>query len=255
VVPVTGLSRRDEAHRTAVEAAVKRYQLDAAIRLVPTDLCDVQLKRELWGILHRLGRWPDHVHLIVDYQLLCEHQLPALRDVCSCLPNLDRWASFTFLAGSFPKDLTHCTQGRNELARLEWQLWSSQVLNRAELPRTPSYGDYAIQHPLFEESPPHPPSASIRYTSEKCWIVMRGERYTNPDGPGAMQWPANAKRLWNSPEFCGDNFSPGDAYIAEKAQGYGDPKLRPGNAKTWLQAGLSHHLTLVVRQIANLFGA
>jgi len=84
---------------------------------------------------------------------------------------------------------------------------------------------------------------------------MRGEGIRN-DGPGLSQFPANATLLCERPEFQGEDFSRGDRYIKEMAlelekNGSG----RTGNLRTWLQATINHHLTLTVRQIANLFGS
>ena len=79
---------------------------------------------------------------------------------------------------------------------------------------------------------------------------MRGEGVRNPDGPGYYQWPAQAQLLCEQQEFMGEPFSEGDRYISEM----GRQSVRPGNAETWLKAGINHHLTLAVCQIANLRG-
>ena len=50
--------------------------------------------------------------------------------------------------------------------------------------------------------------------------------------------------------FKGDNFSFGDSYIAEKAK-YINTK-NTGNPRSWLEAGINHHLTLTARQVASL---
>ena len=92
-------------------------------------------------------------------------------------------------------------------------------------------------------------SASIRYTTDDHWLVMRGEGLLNEDGDGHAQYPANAQLLMQRPEFRGSDFSFGDNYIYER------PKNRdkPGTPRSWVTAGVNHHLTFVVRQIANLF--
>lgn len=77
---------------------------------------------------------------------------------------------------------------------------------------------------------------------------MRGEGILNDDGPGAAQWPANAMLLCERPEFCGADFSAGDSYIASRAQ----MGASTGNPSTWLAASVNHHMTFVVRQMANL---
>lgn len=79
---------------------------------------------------------------------------------------------------------------------------------------------------------------------------MRGEWLGNPDGRGYAQYAGHAKLLYEKKEFSGKEFSYGDTYI---------DRLRnrldgTGSAETLLRAGINHHITLVVNQIANLFG-
>ena len=77
---------------------------------------------------------------------------------------------------------------------------------------------------------------------------MRGEGLLNKEGPGGAQYTANAILLRDRPEFYGPSFSEGDAYIFERSKRID----KHGNPKTWIQAGLNHHMTVVSRQIANL---
>ena len=119
----------------------------------------------------------------------------------------------------------------------------------------PSYGDYVVAHPKFEEPGPGlNPSASIRYAADGHWVIMRGEGIRNDDGPGLSQYPTNATLLCDRPEFRGGDFSSGDRYIEKMAEEIAkNGGGRTGNLKTWLQAGINHHLTLTVQQIASLF--
>jgi len=81
-------------------------------------------------------------------------------------------------------------------------------------------------------------------------MIMRGEWLGNPDGPGYAQYAAHAKLLYEKNEFSGKEFSYGDSYIdrlRSRLDGTGSPE-------TLLRAGVNHHITLVVNQIASLFG-
>ena len=93
------------------------------------------------------------------------------------------------------------------------------------------------------------PSASIRYTSDEHWVVMRGEGLRNKGGTGHVQYPANAELLTLRPEYCGQYFSFGDNYIYEISLNKG----KTGNPRTWVTAGVNHHLTFAVRQINDMF--
>lgn len=135
---------------------------------------------------------------------------------------------------------------------MDWRVWHREVTDPSQsLPRRPSYSDYTIQHAIYSE--PQGPlniSASIRYTSGDYWVIMRGEGLRNADGPGYAQYPANALLLTARNEFCGADFSYGDEYIRDIAL----QNKKTGSPETWLRAGINHHLTFVVRQIATLFG-
>ena len=87
-------------------------------------------------------------------------------------------------------------------------------------------------------------------TADEYWVIMRGESVSNEEGPGTAQWPANAQLLCERPEYSGDSFSYGDKYIKEMISQYD----KPGSPTTWLRAGINHHMTFVVRQLATLAG-
>ncbi len=156
------------------------------------------------------------------------------------------------ISGAFPKDLSELQKNQqHKLERLDWLAWRNQITAKPILSRRPTYGDYTIQHPIYlRPSGFMNYSGSIRYTYYDYWVIMRGESVFNSEGPGFDQYPANALLLCDRPEFSGTSFSCGDKYIEEM----GAQIKKTGNATTWLQAGINHHLTLVVRQIANLFG-
>ncbi len=112
------------------------------------------------------------------------------------------------------------------------------------------FGDYAISHPVPKELDPRTMrmSASIRYTTESEWLVVKGR---NVRQFGFDQYFALSKALVERPEFSGLSFSWGDQYIADCADGI----TGPGNATTWRKVGTNHHITLVTRELANLIPA
>lgn len=154
------------------------------------------------------------------------------------------------MSGAFSKDLADFEKNRQHTpSRDDWLSWKNQV-TQIDLPRYPTYGDYTVQYPLLVEPPEFPNiSASIRYTAEEYWVIMRGEGMKT--GPGSAQYAANAQLLVDRPEFRGASFSAGDRYIYNLSRylikGTGSPE-------TLIRAGINHHVTLVVDQIAKLFG-
>jgi hypothetical protein len=248
MVPVTGL-HRDSAYQTAVAGVVAEDRRGACLRLFRTDLVSPNLREEIFQVLDRLTSEPSRMDLVVDLQCF-NGNCPSIDKVSSLLPELRHWRTFSVASGAFSRDLTQFkTVGRHSLPRLDWQAWHQQIEPSRTLIRKPTYGDYGVYHPIYTPPQFPNPSASIRYTTHEEWVIMKGQGVLNEGGPGPRQWPANAQLLCGMPEFCGATFSAGDAYIFDKAE-HPHPT---GSARTWLQAGFSHHLTFVVRQIASLF--
>ena len=170
------------------------------------------------------------------------------------MPFLDRWRTFILASGAFPENLTGFMKNQQHTyPRSDWEYWRAQIDKVGTHTRIPTYSDYTTQHPVFQEPVPGAnPSASIRYTSDHYWVIMRGEGLRNPNGAGYQQWPANAQLLCKRPEYCdcGPDFSYGDNFIYKTNL----QSKNPGNAETWLRAGVNHHITFTIRQIANQFG-
>ena len=155
-------------------------------------------------------------------------------------------------SGAFPEDLSKLHKNDvYKLDRNDWISWKNQVTAAEPLTRIPIFSDYTIQHAKYikKGSGLHF-SASIRYTSDDYWLIMRGEDALRKDGPGFGQWPASAIILCDSPEYCTETFSAGDKYIKEMSL----QRQETGNPQTWLEAGINHHMTFTVRQITNLSG-
>ncbi|MEW6355364.1 MAG: beta family protein [Planctomycetota bacterium] len=251
LIPVTGLDRTPE-YQSAVRTVADMCGRGVCIRLQREDTQRSQLRSALTRLLDGLGHSEQDTHLVADYRLV-EAGAPDLRNICSGIPGLHTWQTLSVTCGAFPPDLSRLQKNRRHiLPRADWLNWRNQVLTMPSLPRIPTFGDYTIQNPRY--APREGPcnySASIRYTTDEHWIVMRGEGVFNVDGPGFDQYHGNAVLLCASEEYSGPDFSAGDRYIAEKQ----NPQTSPGNAASWLRAGFNHHLTFVARQISNLFAS
>lgn len=172
---------------------------------------------------------------------------PNLQSLCAALPQLSKWRSFTVLSGAFPKDLQDLEKDSvHTLPRDEWFYWREQVQILPRGMRWPTFGDYTVQHAIFEEPAEGcNPSASIRYTHYDYWVIMRGHGLTHKGSLGNAQYPAEAQLLCERDEFCGAGFSRGDRYIYESWQ----PPEKRGTPLTWIRAGINHHMVYTVRQI------
>ena len=249
IIPVTGLSRSRD-YQVAVEKVVATDRYGVCLRLSEDDLYNTSLEKEIRQLITKLKVHPKQVDLLVDFKLISAEWME-FEELCKRVPLLSSWRTFTVVSGAFPKNLSELEKNRqHELSRDDWLHWLDQIKNGSTLARRPAFGDYTIQHPFYSTPPKRANvSASIRYAADKYWVIMRGEGLRNKKGPGFAQYWANAQLLASRPEFKGADFSKGDDYIYKKSQ----PTNNPGSPTTWISAGINHHLTLVVRQIASLF--
>jgi hypothetical protein len=170
------------------------------------------------------------------------------RSVLGQAPRLAEWRSVALVGASFPENLSEVTAATtSRLPRIEWQMWRRLQRRLPEQRRDLLFGDYGIAHPVTTELDPRTMrmSASIRYTAENEWIVVKGR---NVRQHGFDQYYALAREIVGLPEFSGEEYCAGDRFIARCARG----QAGPGNATTWRKVGTNHHLTLVARELSSI---
>jgi len=224
------------------------------IRLVVADFEeDVDLEAEIDRLLGLAGGGDtSQIDLVLDLEDLGPDTGRALlvaRSLFSMIPTKDKWRRIVLVAASFPEDLSDVDAATiTTLPRREWDLWKTLQRRQGLLPRRDLiFGDYGIAHPIPKELDPRTMrmSASIRYTTAKNWLVLKGR---NVRQYGFDQYFELCKALVERPEYLGRDFSWGDQYISDCAEGM----TGPGNATTWRKVGTNHHLTMVAEQVANL---
>ena len=90
------------------------------------------------------------------------------------------------------------------------------------------------------------PSGTIRYAIDDAWLIMKGP---NVRDYGYGQFLGHCQKVRLSPHYQGADFSVGDKYISDCADG----NASTGNLSTWRWVGSNHHLEKVVRDVANFF--
>lgn len=249
LIPVTGLHRTDDYQR-AVSSVVNSNSCGVCVRLRPADIESCTLDADLRALLRGLSLEKTQADLLLDCRVWTG-ETTDFSGLVSLIPDTRAWRTLTIASGAFPRFLTGMAPGQHFLDRGDWLAWCAHTAARSKLSRIASYSDYTIQHADFSEPPEGGNfSASIRYTIEHHWLIMRGEAVFKENGPGFDQWPANAQLLREHEEFRGRDFSYGDQYIFE----IGGQSAKTGNPETWLRAGINHHMTFVARQVANLPG-
>ena len=250
LIPVTGFDRIPE-YQTSVKSMVTQNGDGVCIRIVSNNLVKNSFSKNLWDLLDFLESPPENVDLIIDFQLLTSIS-QEYQNCYAQIPKLNSWRTVTFIGGAFPVDLSDLEVGDHKLPRYEWLSWGNLVKS-ITYSRKPTFGDYTIQHPIYARPPKFANfSASIRYTCEKDWFVLRGESARKV---GYDQWPAQAQLLYETEEYCGPDFSYGDSYIKERSLELLKPEgiEKTGGAETWLRAGVNHHLQFSMWQIADCF--
>jgi len=260
VIPVTGFPYKDPKtywevrnieYQNAVAKAIKMCGHGACVRLFLHDIIHRKtLKSDIRDLLQALGLAINETDLLIDYQAI-NNTNPSIINLYNYIPFIDDWRSIIISGGAFPPDLSELLANRTyKLDRLDWLSWSQQVKDVSLTLRLPSYSDYTIQHPLYRKPTDYPKvSASIRYSCNEYWLIMRGEWIGKQGSRGSAQYQAEAQLLCDREEYFGANFSFGDDYIMKKSV----DDVHHGNVKEWLRAGINHHLELVIHQIANHF--
>lgn len=249
-IPVTSLDDAADFRR-ALSPIVAQQGLCLRVRY--SDLVEKDLPVRISTFISTVDLSWSEVDIVFDFET--HSREIDIAGLCSALDCLAACRTFTVAAGSFPMDLRRFKGPQMfYLPREEWVQWLDQT-DRV-LMRRPSFGDYATLHPVLTMGQSRlNPSATIRYATEDYWLVtedywlvMKGEGLHNEDGPGYAQYQANAKLLMGRPDYSGSDFSAGDRYIREVAEGL----TTHGNPTTWVRAGVNHHVTFVVRQVSEL---
>jgi hypothetical protein len=255
-VPVCGLDR-NESYIASVAECLAKDGRGLCLRITEADLEGTsELQAQIDAILTALSASPEQTDLVLDFGAKVPAK-SALPFQIHALPHLEAWRSFTVAASSFPIDMSNVPRNTLvEMDRAEWGVWNSLRSKTKTLTRMPDYGDYGINHPEIVEIDPRlmRQSPNIRYTSEASFVIAKGAAYPRKKDkakfPGltpAEQFPKLAAGIikhasWKKPEF-----SWGDSFIQSCSE-----KKCVGSPTDWRAVGTSHHISLVVQQLANL---
>jgi hypothetical protein len=249
VIPVTALVRGEDYQRACRRIAARDHR-GMCFRIQTEDFEQPELESKLAEILKCVGVSVGEVDLLLDLGSLDSGvSTQTVTDVVSMirnLPYLSKWRSFAISATGFPVDLMGLPPlNISTVSRLEWRLWRN-IIKTSIVPRMPVFGDYAIAHPQPPEVDPRimRASASIRYTTDDDWLILKGQ---NLRDHGYGQFHDLSDTLVSSGEYSGPEFSWGDWFIGECA----GRRSSSGNLTTWRAVGTSHHISFVLLQVAN----
>jgi hypothetical protein len=202
------------------------------------------------AFLKKFRLQPEQVDLLLDAGCISnpDEVLTNLTAKLSLLPLASKWRTLAVAGSSFPKSLGGFKQGISEIERHEWKIWL-QIVTESNLGRIPIFSDFGIQNPALP-SGGRKGVPNIRYTAGDRWLVFRGTTADTrtPKMNDVAQYKELVIQVSKHTEFCRENYSVGDMYIEDCANG----TVPSGNPTKWREVGTNHHITYVVDQIASL---
>lgn len=158
----TGL-RQTQEYQEGIKESIRIADCQLCLRLFKHDFRQVGLESSIKTLLAKLGRRISDVHLIVDFQAIGEDP-PEISTWLERLPMCDEWLSFTVVSGAFPRNLAELAKNQQHfISRIDLSCWREYAGEATG--RIAAYGDYGIQHGIFEENEGKQFnfSASLRY--------------------------------------------------------------------------------------------
>lgn len=248
--PVLRLSS-DNEYVAAVASVCAEYGLSPVFRITPDDLAEPDIGDVVNNMLSECDALPSDADFVVDmgYIETTGRSIITARGALAAVPFAPEWAALTLVAGSFPENLSRFAVGSHVVERHEWAVW---LANRSVASRPVSYGDYATIHPVPVEEGLDPrtmnPTASVRYTFEDTWLLLRGQGTRSRGSQGFAQFLGHADTIVAMPHYRSEHYSFGDGKIMRihrRAEGQ-------GNLETWVTIGVNHHIVEIVGQLAIL---
>ncbi len=250
-IPVTGFDR-DQDYQRAVKKVAKKDGRGICLRVSLVEAAG-RMQHELANFLQQVQLSPNNIDLVLDLGAPSfeptDGFAKAIRTVILKIPQLDRWRTFSMIGTSFPASMAEVKSSPTTLPRHEWVLYRTLVEDLSHRgSRIPTFGDFGINHPvpLAFDMRLVKPAASIRYTIDDGWLILKGK---NVRDNGFDQYRGLCRELVASSAFIDAGFSYGDDYV----QGCAAGNKSTGNLTTWRKVGTNHHLQKVVQDIASLF--
>lgn len=248
-IPVADLSD-PASHRTVgAAAAVDHRGVGLRVRLDRISTSLTPVPTVVATTLAALRVTDEETHLLLDLGYLPPDQDVDVEMVGSIVMewvDSGAWRTVTVIGTSMPQTLRMVNEGSlGGLPRREWTTWCDLRARGLEV----NYGDYAVQHPVPPEDTGPGMRANIRYTLPNRTVIVRGVGPVT-QGIGSGAYADLARQLWELPDFATRDYSWGDEVIEECALG----RYPRSSQLLWRGAGTSHHLQVVIDQLANLEG-
>jgi hypothetical protein len=253
VIPLASLNDISAVEAPAFREAVGDHRgIKFALQVPVNSLENPDVADEVRRALELLRLSPRNCTVIADFAG-SDFSMPAvvaeiITGVLEELQEIGRWRQIVFQGTNYPEVNPAIDGGIASIGRNEWMAWKMAVRFNPSTADHMIFGDYGADCSKINFSKsgaraiPH-----IRYTTDTKWEVVRGRR----DGQSTAEMRNVYQRIVESTDFAGARFSQADSYIFNAAR---DSRTGCGNSTTWRQLNTTHHITQVVRNLAEVRG-
>ncbi|MEX0964830.1 MAG: beta family protein [Pseudohongiellaceae bacterium] len=221
-----------------------------AFRLSLDDIARADISTRLVALCNALNTAIEDVDIVVDlnrpetflpydgFSNLISHYILALGNVM-------QWRSLTIAGTSL--DMQKVNKPGGEFDRHEWLLYKEILNSPLGQLRRPTFGDYTIESPDFSDIDFRfvKPAGKLIYLYDEFWLIRKGGSFRDD----SSQMFGHCQFIVHSGKFMGAGFSHGDQKISDIESKASSNYSTLG---TWKQVGMTHHITLVTEQLANL---
>jgi hypothetical protein len=253
-LPVTSIGRSGEYQQATRRFMENNPGLPICFRAAPSDLDSDTFAADIKVLMGDLSCKPAQIFLVLDFKdqsALSEAAIDSfvalLQERINELPHLHDWLGFAVALSSFPTAIKLKPGEVQAYPRTDLVAYGKLLLHPKDLLRVPMFGDYALDTSPLQKPQRRTPSAHLRYSTPKNYIVSKGHSVKTPHGYKAIYPVADA--LVARTDFMGRGYSEGDHFIGELAT----RAASTGNAASWRWAATDHHITMNLRAINSLF--
>lgn len=199
--------------------------------------------------------------LIVD-KVNANRQFSELKSILSNNLNHNKFEKIIVCLTSFPEDISKIQAGGVEYYyRYDIRIFEKLLESiDDDLKTRLCFSDYGVtkytETELDFSKLRHSPLPKVRYTTNENYWVLKGKR-DSITKKMEINYQIMAQTIVNSNNFYGKDYSFGDLEIFERAQGHKinnpEEKVGPGNNTNWVTIAANHHITVVTKELSNLF--
>lgn len=250
VIPVIGLTK-SPGYVASVRSFVSAQGCGVALRVKLSELNLPNIDNDISKLLRSIEVSWSSVDLIIDlgdpgnfqpYPIFAKIISEATAKISGY--NLSR--SITLVGTSL--NLTVVKKPGATQIRHEWPLYKAFRIELEKTKLTPNFGDYTIESPDFADSVDMrmmKPGGKIVYTTADSWLIPKGGSFRDNNS----QMIGHCAAIISSGHYMTRAFSSGDERIEDTAKKINNC----GNLTTWKFVGVNHHITYIVRQLANQY--